>query len=282
MNARLSLQRPVRRRVQKLDRRSKSADQRIRCRVVLKVAAGRSCNAASRELGCSGSSSAGRCSGAATGTCSAGGGTAAGPPGPTLRAGTPVAAAAQVTQRLVRLTRRMHLGQQPGAEQLRQLASIPPVGLGPHSGHYRGQRRGDDRAGDPGGAQLPLQGVAGRASPVAAVRLPRGLALELAGLAADGEAEPGQSERAGESPVGGTCARGRVRPETRRRSAGDLCRPQRFATTSPPRSRSSSRILVFTRSMATLLWPPSGMMTSAQRFDGSTNCMCMGRTLSSY
>ena len=52
MNARLSLQRPARRRVQKLDRRSTSADQRIRCRVVLKVAAGLSCNAASRELGC--------------------------------------------------------------------------------------------------------------------------------------------------------------------------------------------------------------------------------------
>ena len=52
MNARLSLKRPARRRVQKLDRRSASADQRIRCRVVLKVAAGLSCNAASRELGC--------------------------------------------------------------------------------------------------------------------------------------------------------------------------------------------------------------------------------------
>ena len=52
MSTRLSLQRPARRRVQKLDRRSTSADQRIRCRVVLKVAAGRSCNAASRELGC--------------------------------------------------------------------------------------------------------------------------------------------------------------------------------------------------------------------------------------
>ena len=52
MSARLSLKRPARRRVQKLDRRSASADQRIRCRVVLKVAAGLSCNAASRELGC--------------------------------------------------------------------------------------------------------------------------------------------------------------------------------------------------------------------------------------
>jgi len=48
----LRLQRPARRRIQKLDRRSASADQRIRCRVVLKVAAGLSCNAAARELGC--------------------------------------------------------------------------------------------------------------------------------------------------------------------------------------------------------------------------------------
>lgn len=52
MNPRLSLQRPARRRIQKLDRRSAGADQRIRCRVVLKVATGLSCNAAARELGC--------------------------------------------------------------------------------------------------------------------------------------------------------------------------------------------------------------------------------------
>ena len=52
MNRRLSLQRPARRRVEKLDRRSVSADQRVRCRVVLKVATGLSCNAAARELGC--------------------------------------------------------------------------------------------------------------------------------------------------------------------------------------------------------------------------------------
>jgi transposase len=48
----LSLKRSARRRIQKLDRRSASADQRIRCRVVLKVATGLSCNAAARELGC--------------------------------------------------------------------------------------------------------------------------------------------------------------------------------------------------------------------------------------
>ena len=52
MNPRLSLKRSARRRIQKLDRRSASADQRIRCRVVLKVATGLSCNAAARELGC--------------------------------------------------------------------------------------------------------------------------------------------------------------------------------------------------------------------------------------
>lgn len=52
MNSKLSLKRPDRRRVQKLDRRSACPDQRIRCRVVLKVAAGLSCNAAARELGC--------------------------------------------------------------------------------------------------------------------------------------------------------------------------------------------------------------------------------------
>jgi transposase len=52
MNLRLWLKRPARRRVQKLDRRSRCPDQRIRCRVVLKVAAGLSCNAAARELGC--------------------------------------------------------------------------------------------------------------------------------------------------------------------------------------------------------------------------------------
>jgi transposase len=51
MNRKL-LSRPARRRVEKLDRRSVNADQRIRCRVVLKVAAGLSCNAAAREVGC--------------------------------------------------------------------------------------------------------------------------------------------------------------------------------------------------------------------------------------
>ena len=48
----LSLKRPARRRVQKIDRSSTHADQRIRCRIVLKVASGLSRNAAARELGC--------------------------------------------------------------------------------------------------------------------------------------------------------------------------------------------------------------------------------------
>jgi transposase len=52
MLPKLKLRRPARRRIQKLDRRSQCPDQRIRCRVVLKVAAGLSCNAAARELGC--------------------------------------------------------------------------------------------------------------------------------------------------------------------------------------------------------------------------------------
>ncbi|MEQ1833536.1 MAG: helix-turn-helix domain-containing protein [Candidatus Eisenbacteria bacterium] len=52
MNAKLKLQRPARRRIQKVDRRSACPDQRIRFPVVLKVAARLSCNAAARELGC--------------------------------------------------------------------------------------------------------------------------------------------------------------------------------------------------------------------------------------
>ena len=52
MLPKLKLPRPAHRRIQKLDRRSDCPDHRIRCRVVLKVAAGPSCNAAARELGC--------------------------------------------------------------------------------------------------------------------------------------------------------------------------------------------------------------------------------------
>ena len=51
MNRRFRLPRPVGRWILKLDCRDASADQRIRCRVVLKVAAGLSCSAAARELG---------------------------------------------------------------------------------------------------------------------------------------------------------------------------------------------------------------------------------------
>lgn len=52
MNSALSLKRPARRRLQKLDRKNSSADVRVRIRVILKVASGLSCNAAAREVGC--------------------------------------------------------------------------------------------------------------------------------------------------------------------------------------------------------------------------------------
>jgi len=52
MSTKLSLKRPARRRLQKLDRKRPSADVRVRIRVILKVAAGLSCNAAAREVGC--------------------------------------------------------------------------------------------------------------------------------------------------------------------------------------------------------------------------------------
>src|SRR5712692_5090412 len=52
MAARLSLGRPTRRRVVRLDRKTRDADLRIRCRVVLKIAAGMSCTEAARALGC--------------------------------------------------------------------------------------------------------------------------------------------------------------------------------------------------------------------------------------
>ena len=51
MRVGLSLKRPARGRIKKLDRRSKSPDQRIRCRVVLKLAAGQRCNPASDGTG---------------------------------------------------------------------------------------------------------------------------------------------------------------------------------------------------------------------------------------
>jgi len=52
MSRKLWLKRPARRRLHKLDRKGPSADARVRIRVVLKVAAGLSCNAAAREVGC--------------------------------------------------------------------------------------------------------------------------------------------------------------------------------------------------------------------------------------
>jgi len=52
MSSKLTLKRPTRRRLQKLDRKHPNADLRVRIRVVLKVASGLSCNAAAREVGC--------------------------------------------------------------------------------------------------------------------------------------------------------------------------------------------------------------------------------------
>ena len=58
MAAQLSLARPTRRRLVRLDRATRDADLRIRCRVVLKVAAGMSCREAARDLGCAFSTAA--------------------------------------------------------------------------------------------------------------------------------------------------------------------------------------------------------------------------------
>lgn len=52
MTATLSLHRTARRRLEKLDRKRPDADIRVRIRVILKVAAGLSCNAAARDVGC--------------------------------------------------------------------------------------------------------------------------------------------------------------------------------------------------------------------------------------
>src|SRR3989442_31836 len=58
MAAQLSLARPTRRRLVRLDRATRDADLRIRCRVVLKVAEGMSCREAAHALGCASSTSA--------------------------------------------------------------------------------------------------------------------------------------------------------------------------------------------------------------------------------
>lgn len=58
MSGQLSLARPTRRRLVRLDRKAKDADLRIRCRVVLKVAEGMSCAAAARALNCASSTAA--------------------------------------------------------------------------------------------------------------------------------------------------------------------------------------------------------------------------------
>ena len=58
MSGQLPLARSTRRRLVRLDRKSKDADLRIRCRVVLKVAEGMSCTAAARALNCASSTAA--------------------------------------------------------------------------------------------------------------------------------------------------------------------------------------------------------------------------------
>jgi transposase len=52
VRAQLRLSRAVRRRLQRLDRKTRDADLRVRCRVVLKVAQGLSARSAAREVGC--------------------------------------------------------------------------------------------------------------------------------------------------------------------------------------------------------------------------------------
>jgi transposase len=52
MVVQLVLSRPERRRIQKLDRKTRDADLRVRCRVVLKVASGASRRRAAQEVGC--------------------------------------------------------------------------------------------------------------------------------------------------------------------------------------------------------------------------------------
>ena len=58
MAVQLSLARPTRRRLGRLDRATRDADLRIRCRVVLKVAEGMSCREAAHGLGCASSTAA--------------------------------------------------------------------------------------------------------------------------------------------------------------------------------------------------------------------------------
>lgn len=49
---RIQLPRAERRRLERLDRKTREADLRIRCRIVLNVAQGRSARAAAEEVGC--------------------------------------------------------------------------------------------------------------------------------------------------------------------------------------------------------------------------------------
>jgi transposase len=58
MFAELRVGRPTRRRLARMDRKSRDADVRIRCRILLKVIEGASCRSAARALGCAPSTAA--------------------------------------------------------------------------------------------------------------------------------------------------------------------------------------------------------------------------------
>src|SRR5688500_6707759 len=100
--------------------------------------------------------------------------------------------------------------------------------------------------------------------------------------------------------VGGSWYRHRVgdqllQVDSRHRRAGRPRRVQRLRAESQPsaliRLRQgyggtgrafTLRSIVSSRSTATVLWPPSGMITSAWRLLGSTNSRCIGFTVLWY
>ncbi len=87
--------------------------------------------------------------------------------------------ARQVTCRLVCLTERLHLGEQPRTKQGRELARIPAVGLHAHSRLGRDQRRSDQHAARvTPGSDLSLQRVAARPGLVAVAHVFAALARD--------------------------------------------------------------------------------------------------------
>jgi len=89
-----------------------------------------------------------------------------------------VAATTQVAQRFVRFVGGLHLGQQPRAQQLGQLARIPPIGLDPLPGLDRDQGGGHHLADHPLGLELALQGIAQGAGLVTAAYFTGYLAVQ--------------------------------------------------------------------------------------------------------